>query len=113
MIAPSFKSTLPIPLATGDLKPIIPDETRQRIIALIVACVKSVPSCQDVQIDPLRSAITESFDRLCNGVRFDFRPIQRALLRDGTVGEKDAYIVAVRLAHQLARMNIVLAQLST
>lgn len=103
----------PIPLSPENVKPIIPEALKRRVVQAVVQCVKGSPVGWRVNSAQLRSVVTESFDKLCDGIRFDFEPVARALRRDKAIDEGDIYVAAVRLIEQLRRMNVVMAEPKT
>ncbi|MCK6548552.1 hypothetical protein L6R52_22080 [Myxococcota bacterium] len=98
----------PIPLDSVDVRPIIPEDLKRRITHAVVMCVKGSPIGWRVNSQQLRQLVTFNFEKLCDGVRFDFEPVLKVLLADEGVTEADAYIAVVRLIEQLRRMNVVM-----
>jgi hypothetical protein len=98
----------PLPLSTGDLKPLISDDLKRRVSQGVVQAVRSSPLGQRVQPAQVAYMVDTNFEQLCDGARFDFRPVYQALRELGDVTDADVYAVVLRLQDVFAPFEIEL-----
>lgn len=96
-------------LATGDLKPFIPDDLRRQLIQLVVDCVKAAPVGARVDRAQLAYLVDNNFTDLCDGVRFDFEPILGGLRQLEGFTDADVYVGLVRVRAGLKELGIELS----
>jgi hypothetical protein len=95
----------PIPLATADIRPIIPAALRDRVLD---ALMQSVTAYSPVQVDRnrLRANLETNFDRICDGVMVDLRALASKWLANGRMTSSDVYLIAHRLELELRAIGI-------
>ncbi len=96
-------------LATGDLKPFIPDETRRQITQYVVYAVKAAPVGRLVDAHQLAYLVDSNFEELFNGQHFDFNPVLTGLRELGEFKDEDVYVAIIRLEQKLHGMGFELA----
>jgi hypothetical protein len=96
----------PVALGTGDLKPIITEEMRRRIINIVASAFRASPIGDKVDSSKLVFQIGSGFDQLFDGSRFDLEPIFTALREVLKVDDRDFYNVVVRAKHELSEIGI-------
>ena len=113
----SFDALEPLPaegasqlaLATGDLVPFVPEETRRQITQHVVYAVKSAPVGQAVDAHHLAYLVDSNFEDLFDGQQFDVNPILSALRERGDFNDEDVYVAIVRLEQKLQGMGYAIA----
>lgn len=96
----------PLPLATGDIRPIIPEERRRAIVSAVATGLRSSPLSRKYDASQLTFAIDSSFDELCDGRTFDFAPLLAGLEQEGPVDHRHFYEAILRAASALEELGI-------
>lgn len=96
-------------LATGDLKPFIPEETRRQITQYVVYAVKAAPVGRLVDAHQLAYLVDGNFEDLFDGQYFDFNPVLTGLRELGEFKDDDVYVAILRLEQKLHGMGLELA----
>src|SRR5262245_41579639 len=90
-----------IPLEAGDIRPIIPEQVKQRVVNAAVLAVLSTASGRRLEASQVRGIVAKSFDRLCDGIHFDFEPVARALRKSATATDGDVFLAYSILSERL------------
>ncbi|MEQ8985135.1 MAG: hypothetical protein RL846_44725 [Deltaproteobacteria bacterium] len=96
-------------LATGDLKPFIPDETRRQITQYVVYAVKAAPVGKLVDAHQLAYLVDTNFEDLFDGQHFEFNPVLQGMRELGEFKDDDVYVAIIRLEQKLHGMGFELA----
>lgn len=94
-----------IRLATADLKPIVPDGLRRRVVNLVVQAIMSTTAGTKIDRSKLENLIESSFGSLFDGKRFDVQPVLQALLRVPSMNESDLFVGLVNAKVLLETMG--------
>ncbi len=95
-------------LETGDLRPVVSEELRRETIRLVVQCLKSSEAGPLIDGAQLAYRVDAFFDRLCDGERFDLRPIMQGLREIGGLSDADVFVGIARLEQRLAELGLAL-----
>lgn len=98
----------PLPLSTGDLKPLVSDDLKRRVAQSVVNAVKSAPISSRIESAQLAYWCHANFDTLCDGQRFSFDPLLTAFRALGDVADSDLYFVVLELQRLLQQNGILL-----
>lgn len=100
----------PLPLATGDIKPIVPEERRRAIISAVATGVRTSALAADFDPSQLTYALDSSFEELCDGYTFDFAPLLDGLEQEGTVDHRRFYEAVLRAKTALSELEVEVAE---
>jgi hypothetical protein len=84
-------------LATADLRPIVPDHVRRRIVNVVVQAIMRTSAGTKIDRSKLETLIESAFGSLYDGQTFSFELVLKALLKVPGMSEGDLYIGIVNL----------------
>ena len=93
-------------MGTGDLRPIVPEEHKRKIIQTVVQAVKSAPIGAVTDGAQLAYQLDNGFDELCNGEHFNFEPVLGALRQLESYRDEDVYAAIVNAKAELEKLGV-------
>jgi hypothetical protein len=106
MIPDEPTPSLPIPLATEDLKPYVAEETRRKVVQIVSSAIRNSPVGSKLDAAKITFRIDSAFDTLFDGNSFDFAQIFEELRRTESLDDTDVFWAVARAKMELTAINI-------